>query len=498
MRLTIRPEARGRKGRVVAGGGVEESRAAVLLGGARRGSRFGAGAPGGESCRLWPRAGLDGRERADAVEVAMREDVSAEGVQDRSEPRGGGTRPGRSRDAATEVQRPGYRELAWVFLRISLLGFGGPNAHLALMLDEVVERRRWITRELFLELLGITNLLPGPNSSEVAIHIGYTQRGWRGALVTGLSFLAPTFVLVVLLSFLYFRYGTLPAVEELLWGLKPMIVAIILGAGWKLSRAAVTDWRLLALGVGGVLVAVLLDGWEVAAMVVGGVAGWLAYRRQTRPGSTAGSREDRPAAAPPEARGERDEAGRHGAILLSLAVPLASAGELARLFWLTLWTGSVLFGGGYMLVALIEPYVVDVYGWLTADQFLDGIALTQAVPGPIVMLVAFVGYAVAGPVGAAVATAGIYLPSFTAVLLVAPHLERWRRREWVRAALKGVNAVVAGAILGVALTLLPPAVPDAWAGLLLALGLIALFRFDLKAIWLLLAGLLAGAIRILL
>ena len=397
-----------------------------------------------------------------------------------------------------EVQRPGYGELARVFLRISLLGFGGPNAHLALMLDEVVERRRWITREHFLELLGVTNLLPGPNSSEVVIHIGYTQRGWWGALVTGLAFLAPTFLLVVLLSFLYFRYGTVPAVEELLWGLKPTIVAIILGAGWKLGRVAITDWWLLALGAGGVLVAMLLDGWEVAAMVVGGVAGWLVYRRQARPGSAAGSGEDRPAAPAPEMRGEQEEVGRHAAILIPLVAPLAAAGELARLFWLTVWTGSVLFGGGYMLVALIQPYVVDAYGWLTAGQLLDGIALTQAVPGPIVMLVAFVGYAVAGPVGAAVATAGIYLPSFAAVLLVAPHLERWRRREWVRASLKGVNAVVAGAILGVALTLLPPAAPDAGAGLLLALGLITVFRFDVKAIWLLLAGLLAGATRILL
>lgn len=398
--------------------------------------------------------------------------------------------------------RPGYGELARVFLRISLLGFGGPNAHLALMLDEVVERRRWITREHFLHLIGVTNLLPGPNSSEVVIHVGYTQRGWRGALVTGLSFLAPTFVFVVLLSSLYFRFGTLPAVEGIFWGLKPVIVAIILGAGWKLGRTAVTDGRLLALAAGGVGVAVFLDRWEVAAMAVGGlITGALHRRREGRdpPGDA-----DAAAAVPPEPPPAAGPGGRGSVLVLPLPLPLPlaaaalGAGELGRLLWLTLWTGSVLFGGGYMLVALLQPYVVGQYGWLTPEQFLDGIALTQAVPGPIVTLVAFVGYGVAGVPGAAVATLGIYLPSFAAVLLVAPFLERWRRVGWVKAVLAGVNAVVAGAIVGVALTLLPPAVPDAWTGLLLALALLALFRFGVGAIWLIAGGLAAGLLRSLL
>ncbi len=382
-------------------------------------------------------------------------------------------------------RRAGHGELVRVFLRISLLGFGGPNAHLALMLDEVVERRGWITREHFLQLIGITNLLPGPNSSEVAIHIGYTQRGWRGAFATGLAFLAPTFILVVLLSFLYFRYGTLPAVEGVFWGLKPVIVAIVLGAGWKLGRTAVTDAKLFLLALGGVAVAVFLDRWEVAAMAVGGGIGWLLYRRDG--GSTASH-------SGPVGVADR----RSPAVALPLVGLVAGAGELGRLFWLTLWTGSILFGGGYMLVALLQPYVVDAYGWLTADQFLDGIALTQAVPGPIVTLVAFIGYAVAGLPGAVAATVGIYVPSFAAVLLVAPHLERWRQVDWVRATLRGVNAVVAGAILGVALTLLPPAVPDAWTGALLMLALVAGLRFGVKSLWLVLGGLVAGGLRSLL
>jgi chromate transporter len=164
---------------------------------------------------------------------------------------------------------------------------------------------------------------------------------------------------------------------------------------------------------------------------------------------------------------------------------------------MTLGAGAVLFGGGYMLVALIEPFVVGA-GWLTPDQFLDGIALTQAIPGPIVTLVAFVGYSVAGVTGALVATAGIYIPSFAAVLAVAPHLEKWRKAEGFRAALKGVNAVVAGAILGVGFSLLRPALPDVWAGAVLLLSLFGLVRFRIQALWVVGGGLLAGVLHFLL
>jgi chromate transporter len=378
-----------------------------------------------------------------------------------------------------------------VFLRLSLLGFGGPNVHLALMLDEVVERRQWLDREHFLQLISLTSLLPGPNSSEVAIHVGYTQRGWRGALVTGLSFLAPTFVLVVLLSFVYFRYGTVPAVGHVFWALKPVVVALILTAGWKLGKAAITDRVLMALAGGGLVVALLLDAWEVAAMAVGGAVTWLIYRRG------ASGEQSAPAHPGPSSHGGEAQRTERKAPALVFA-PLGTlfvGGEIGRLFILMLWTGSVLFGGGYMLVALLEPVVVGQYGWLTTDQFLDGIALTQAVPGPIVTLVAFVGYGVAGVPGALVATFAIYLPSFAAVLAVAPLLERWRHVEGLRAVLRGVNAIVVGAILGVALSLLPAAVPDPVAAMLFVAALVAGSRFGVGAVWLVGAGLLVGALR---
>ena len=398
----------------------------------------------------------------------------------------------------TDPNPPGYGRLVTTSLRISLLGFGGPNAHLALMLDEVVERRKWLTREHFMHLVGATNLLPGPNSSEVAIHIGYTQRGWRGAMATGLAFLLPTLVLVTLFSALYFRYGTLPAVEGIFWGLKPVILAVILGAGWKLARTALDlgedeaklpSLPLLALALAGIAVAYRLDGMEVPAMLVGGVLGWTLFRNQDTGAAGRGS----PAVAALPLLTLTGSAAPAASI--SVASALVATPPLLQLLLLTVGAGAVLFGGGYMLVALLEPFVVESLGWLTPQQFLDGIALTQAVPGPIVTLVAFVGYGVAGVPGALVATGGIYLPSFAAVLLVAPHLERWRRVEGFRAALKGVNAVVAGAILGVGLTLLPPALPDGWAGALFLVALVALVRFRIPAVWAVAAGLVAGALH---
>ena len=395
------------------------------------------------------------------------------------------------------------------------MGFGGPNAHLALMLDEVVERKGWLDREHFLHLVGVTNLIPGPNSSEVAIHIGYTQRGWRGALATGLAFLSPTFVLVVLFSWLYFRFGTLPQVEGIFWGLKPAILAVILAAGWKLAKVALEAGPpgpdrgdqlssaqdrsllfrrslLLLLAFGGVATALLLERWEVGAMALGGILGWGLLRGRWQGGSP-------PPPPPGPAPGAPEPRGSAGLLLIPVSASLlpTAAAPLGQIFGLMLGAGAVLFGGGYMLVALLEPFVVQGYGWLTPQQFLDGIALTQAVPGPIVTLVAFVGFAAAGLPGAAVATAGIYIPSFAAVLLVAPALERWRHMESVAAALRGVNAVVAGAILGVGFNLIPSALEDLWGGAILMVGLVALIRFKARAVWLVAGGVGAGLAHVL-
>jgi len=433
----------------------------------------------------------------------------------------------------TDAPPPSLWELARVYLRISLLGFGGPNAHLALMLDEVVERRRWLSRERFLELMAVTNLLPGPNSSEVAIHVGYTQRGWRGALVTGLTFLLPTFVIVTALSALYFRYGTLPRVELLFWGLQPVIVAVVISAGLKIGRAGVRTGTQAALAVLGGVVSFGSGRSIIGAMALAGLLTWWMGRERggDRPGPPpGGGRGTPPGGRATRPRGDAGEARPHdpdpqpddpdpqphdpdprrhdsdpprpdrggvpALVLLPLALGGGTLGLLGSVFWTHLWIGSVLFGGGYVLVALLEPYAVGELGWLTAAQFLDGVALTQAVPGPISTLSAFVGYAAAGVPGAILGTAGIYLPAFAGVLLAAPRLERLRETAGVQDALEGVVAVAAGAVLGVGASLVVEGVRDPAAALLAGAALLLGVWKQVPALWLVGGGLAAGLVRV--
>jgi chromate transporter len=358
------------------------------------------------------------------------------------------------------------------------------------MLDEVVERRGWIDREHFLHLIGVTNLLPGPNSSQVAIHVGHTQRGVPGALLTGLAFLGPTFLIVTALSVVYFRYGTLPAVEPVLWGLKPVIAAIILMAGWRLGRVAVRGKVGVALGALGLVAALLAGRWIVTAMGLGGVLTWWIWR--SRSGGAESRRQPDHGESGPTPRSSTAMT-VVPASLLGLAV---SAGPLLEVFGLHLGLGAFLFGGGYALVALLQPFAVEAHGWLSPAAYLDGIAITQAVPGPISTLSAFVGYAAAGVPGAVVATAGVYLPAFLAVLVAAPYVERLRRAESARAALEGVNAVVTGSILGVGLALLPAAVVDVLAGSLFMVALVGMAWLRVPAAAVVAGGLLAGLARL--
>lgn len=386
---------------------------------------------------------------------------------------------------------PSLFTLIRTFLGISLLGFGGPNAHLALMLDEVVERRGWLTRERFLEIVAVTNLLPGPNSSEVAIHLGYSQRGWPGALATGLTFLLPTFVMVTGLSALYFAYGSLPQIAPIFWGLQPVIVAIVLSAGIKIGRTGVTTPVQAVLALAGAAVSVVSGRAIIAGMVVGGVVTWALGRGRRSRGATASLAFLLPGV------GSGEGATWQGAVATGAAASGVAGlfGAAGLVFWTHLWIGSVLFGGGYVLVALLEPLAVGEYGWLTAEQFLDGVALTQAVPGPISTLSAFVGYAAAGLPGAVLGTAGIYLPAFAAVLLSAPRLERLREVEAVKDLLQGVVAVAAGAVVGVGLTLVLAGVRDPVAAALALVAFTAAVWKKVPSLWLVGAGLVAGVGR---
>lgn len=390
--------------------------------------------------------------------------------------------------------QPSLGALVRTFLKISLLGFGGPNAHLALMLDEVVERKAWLTRERFLELIAVTNLLPGPNSSEVAIHVGYIKRGWQGALATGLTFLLPTFVMVTAASVLYFRFGTLPQVEAVFWGLQPVIVAIVLAAGWKIGRAGVKSPVQGLLAAVGAAVSLVSGQAIIAAMVVGGGVTWWLRKggRDFADGSGEVPRSD------DSAGGEQHDSApetKRGWLAIPVLLGGGALGTLATVFGTHLWIGSVLFGGGYVLVALLEPYAVVQYGWLSAEQFLDGVAMTQAIPGPISTLSAFVGYAAAGIPGAILATTGIYLPAFVGVLWLAPRLERIRQVEAVRHTLEGVVAAAAGAVAGVGVSLAVAGVQDVPAGVIAGLALILAVWRKVPSLWLVGGGVAAGVIR---
>jgi chromate transporter len=385
-------------------------------------------------------------------------------------------------------------ELARLFGWLGTIGFGGPAAHIALMEDTAVARRGWLPRPQFLDMLALTNLLPGPNSSEMAIHIGWARGRTAGALVAGLAFLLPAFVLMVVLSAFYFAYGTLPEVSAFFYGLKPVAVALVAQAAWRLGRTAAKDALGGGLLLAGAAVTVALPQGELPLLLLAGVAGWGVYGRGTAAASPT------PPAAPSLLRGHLSAAGllisaAAGGVGLLLGLLAALNADLFHLAWVFLKAGTLLFGGGYVMIPLTQPEIVHTYGWLTDRQFLDGVALGQATPGPIVTTAAFVGYRVAGVLGAVIATGAIYLPAFTFVLATAPLLAQVGQAGPVRAALRGISAAVAGAIAGAALILagavlgdvLHGAVDGIAAGLLL-IALALVFRTKLPAPLLLIGG----------
>jgi chromate transporter len=333
-----------------------------------------------------------------------------------------------------EQRHPGLWTIARTFLRLGIVGFGGPAAHIAMMQEEFVERRGWIDRDRFADALGVTGLIPGPNSSELAIHIGYTMAGQPGALIAGVCFALPAVVLMTLLSAAYFRAGRFSIRADLFAGLQAVVIAVIAVTLWRL-RSAVRTLLLLAVAAAVAILTVFLPALEPIWLLA---AGALAL------GVWAGKRWRR----------ARGEVSAGTASFLPVLVGVATgAAALPALAWVFLKTGALLFGGGYVLIPLLQPEVV-ARGWLTESQFLDGIALGQATPGPIVTASAFVGYAVAGLSGAIVATVAIYLPSFVIVMAgTGPFLRSFRDRPAVRAFVGGVTAAALGAVAGAGVTL---------------------------------------------
>jgi chromate transporter len=382
-----------------------------------------------------------------------------------------------------------YAELARFFLRFSLIAFGGPVAHIALAEDELVTRRKWLTRDHYLDLVAATNLIPGPNSTEVMIHVGYVLRGIPGAIVTGTCFIGPAFLLTLVLSVIYVNTGAIPQVGSILWGIKPVIVAIIANVGYRLMLAALKTPVMWMLFLGCIAAIVLLNIPEVIVMVAAGVIYGLYV---ARPKINTISAVLLPLLT-------QWGGGRGVGILLQTAqsVPVS----LFDIFFYFLKIGSVLFGSGYVLFAYIQQDVVNGFGWVSAQQLLDAIAIGQITPGPVSTTTAVIGYIIAGLPGAVVATLGIFLPSFVLVILTAPLIPKMRNNAFLGGFLSGVNAGVIAAILLTLVDLAQASIRTVNGSaisplaIILVLGsLLLLVRTKINATWLILVGGIIGLV----
>ncbi len=383
-------------------------------------------------------------------------------------------------DLSPAQQRQRLVELAQVFLRLGAIAFGGPAAHVAMMDDEVVKRRQWLNRETLLDLIGITNLIPGPNSTELAIHIGYRRAGWRGLLVAGSCFILPAMLLVWLLAILYVHYQALPQLHWLLYGIKPVIMAILVQALWKLGQKAAKDRPTILAGL--LAMAGYFVKWnEILLLLLLGIVVMLAKNWWHKPPTCA--------AVLLPFTGMTAPIGSTTAITATTAV---SSVSWVNVFWFFLKIGCVLYGSGYVLLAFLQRELVDQHQWLTSQQLLDAVAIGQFTPGPVFTTATFIGYLLAGHSGAIAGTVGIFLPAFVFVWLVNPWVSKLRQSPWTGGFLDGVNAASLGLMAAVTYNLGQAALMDGLTVVMAVVSAIALFRFQVNSAWLILVGGIIG------
>jgi chromate transporter len=367
-------------------------------------------------------------------------------------------------------------DLAALFARLGVTAFGGPAAHIAMMRDEVVRRRRWLTDAEFLDLVGATNLIPGPNSTEMAIHIGYRRAGWRGLLVAGVCFIVPAMLIVITLAWGYVHYGTVPTVTALLYGVKPVLIAIVLQALVALGRTAVRTPLLAAVGLGAL--ALFFRGTnEIGLLIGGGLVVWL-LRLARRLQMSAWI-------------GAAGSWAPHWAAAVQTAA-LAPPFDIMRMTGGFLKIGAVLYGSGYVLLAFLRAEFIVRLGWLTDRQLLDAVAIGQFTPGPVFTTAAFAGYVLGGLPAALLATAAIFTPAFIFVAATHPFIPRLRRSAHLGALLDGVNVASLALMAGVTWQLALSAIVDVPTAVVAAGSALILFRFRPNAAWIVLAGAVAG------
>jgi chromate transporter len=375
-------------------------------------------------------------------------------------------------------------ELARLFLKLGTVSFGGPAAHIAAMEDEIVHRRQWLSRDQFLDLLAATYLIPGPNALEMAAHVGYRRAGLLGSLLAAASFTLPAALITGILAWAYDHFGALPQVEPFLRGIKPAVLAIIFAAIYRLGKTSLKNWQTGLIGVS-VVAAALAGLNEIATLLAAGLIGAVFLRLTER-------KTDVPPAAPLGALGAWIAA--RGAAVAA-GVPLAAAGAAISLWKVGLFflkIGAVLYGSGYVLVAYLQSGLVGQHGWLTEQQLVDAVAAGQVTPGPLITTATFVGYLLAGPWGAAVATVAIVLPGLILVILTNPWISRLRSWPWSARFLDAVNAASIGLTAAVVVALARSSLVDWRSWLIAAAAALAVLRWKAPFALLVLGGGVAG------
>ncbi|UUW07238.1 chromate efflux transporter [Flavobacterium plurextorum] len=363
------------------------------------------------------------------------------------------------------------KHIAKVFLKLGIIGFGGPAAHIAMMQDEVVRKRKWLSQEHFLDLIGATNLIPGPNSTEMAIHIGHEKGGWKGLITAGLCFILPAVFLTGVLAWLYKQYGQIPAVQPFVYGIKPAIIAIILSAIFPLAKKSLKSPELIMIGLL-VLVCSVLGISEIYLMFGAGFSALLlAYLK--------GSKHSNSNSLLP-------------VTLLQITNTTIVSATSAKLFWIFLKIGAILYGSGYVLFAFLDTELVST-GLLTRQQLIDAIAVGQFTPGPVFSSVTFIGYQISGLAGAIVSTVAIFLPSFIFVALLNPMVKKMRNSKLFSTFLDAVNAASVAIITAVCLDMAKEVITD-WRTILIAvLSIIIAFGYrKINSAFVVLGGSLMG------
>ena len=363
------------------------------------------------------------------------------------------------------------KEIAKVFLKLGIIGFGGPAAHIAMMREEVVVKRKWMDEQHFLDLLGATNLIPGPNSTEMAIHIGYDKAGWKGLVIAGLCFILPAVLLTGVLAFFYKNYGELPQVQPFIYGIKPAIIAIILGAVFPLAKKSIKSLFLAFIGLM-VLVASLLGFNEIILMFGAGLLAYLVFHFNSTKQNTL-------------------QSFLPLSFFLSIQNTLSNATNI-QLFWIFLKIGTILYGSGYVLFAFLDTELVQT-GLLTRQQLMDAIAVGQFTPGPVFSSVTFIGFQINGISGAILSTLAIFIPSFILVALLKPLMKILRNSKGLSVFLDAVNIASVALIIAVCVTMTRDVLLN-WQTLVITLlsGILVFAFKKVNSAFIVLAGALLG------